>query len=128
MLKYYILIAVVIIVFPILSYIVRQRNIGKRLILGALAGLFIAIIGLVMQGSFNPLYVLLVMFGLAFAVSILLNKRSIQNGADNVPVTLETYQDTVIEETASSVEANLFTDKPNEDEVNYNRKERPDGE
>jgi len=43
--------------------------------LGTIAGLFISIIGLLMQGAFDPPYVLIAMFGLAFTVSVLLDKR-----------------------------------------------------
>ena len=74
--KYIILLVAAILVFPILMYIVRRKRISNRVLLGTIAGLFISIIGLVMQGTFDPLYVLVAMFGLAFAVSVLLDKRS----------------------------------------------------
>ena len=74
--KYIILLVTTILVFPILLYIVRRKRISNQVIVGAIAGLVISIIGLVMQGTFDPLYVLVAMFGLAFAVSVLLDKRS----------------------------------------------------
>jgi len=49
---------------------------SHRVVLGTIAGLCISFIGLMMQGEFDPLYVLIAMFGLAFAVSVLLDKRS----------------------------------------------------
>ena len=72
-LKYIILLVTAIIVFPILIRIARRKNIGNWIVIGTLAGLVISIIGLVMQDLFNPLVVLLTMFGLAFVVSVLLD-------------------------------------------------------
>ena len=74
--KYIILLVAAILALPILMYIVRRKKISNRVLLGTIAGLFISLIGLVMQGIFDPPYVLVAMFGLAFAVSVLLDKRS----------------------------------------------------
>ena len=74
--KYIILLVAAILVFPILMFIVRRKKISNRVLLGIIAGLVISFIGLVMQSTFDSLYVLAVMFGLAFAVSVLLDKRS----------------------------------------------------
>ena len=83
MLKYIILLITAVLVFPILIYIIRRYSIGNWIILGTFAGFVISMIGLVMQESFNPFYVLLVMFGLAFAISVFLDKRPKKNGAFN---------------------------------------------
>ena len=74
--EYIILLVAAILVLPIFMYLVRRKSISNRVLLGTIAGLFISIIGLLMQGIFDPPYVLLAMFGLAFAVSVLLDKRS----------------------------------------------------
>lgn len=74
--EYIILLVAAIISLPIVIYLVRRKRINNRILLGTMAGLFIAVIGLLMQGAFDPIYVLVVMFGLAFAVSVLLDKRS----------------------------------------------------
>ncbi|KAA0965343.1 hypothetical protein FQ087_03275 [Sporosarcina sp. ANT_H38] len=74
--EYIILLVAAILSFPIVIYIVRRKRISNRFIVGTIAGLCISFIGLIMQGAFDPLYVLAVMFGLAFAVSVLLDKRS----------------------------------------------------
>lgn len=74
--EYIILLVAAILALPLLMYIVRRKRISNRVLLGTIAGLFISLIGLVMQGTFDPPYVLVAMFGLAFAVSVLLDKRS----------------------------------------------------
>ncbi|WP_438298184.1 hypothetical protein [Sporosarcina sp. FA15] len=74
--EYIILLVAAILGLPIVMYLVRRKRISNRILLGTMAGLFIAVIGLLMQGAFDPLYVLVVMFGLAFSVSVLLDKRS----------------------------------------------------
>lgn len=74
--EYIILLVAAILSLPIVIYLVRRKRISNRVLLGTMAGLFIAVIGLLMQGAFDPLYVLVAMFGLAFAVSVLLDKRS----------------------------------------------------
>lgn len=73
---YIILLVAAILALPILLYIVRRKRISNRVLWGTIAGLLIAFIGLVMQGAFDAPYVLVAMFGLAFAVSVLLDKRS----------------------------------------------------
>ena len=80
MVKYIILLIGALIVFPVLIYIVRRKSLGNWVIPSAFAGLLISIIGLIMQETFNPLYVLLAMFGLAFALTVLLDKRSKKDG------------------------------------------------
>jgi len=57
-------------------YLVRRKRISNRILLGTIAGLVISFIGLLMQGKFDPPYILVAMFGLAFAVSVLLDKRT----------------------------------------------------
>lgn len=152
--KYIILLVVATLVFPILIYIGRRKSIGSWIIPGTVAGLFISIMGLVMQETFNPLVVLLVMFGLAFAVAVLLDKRSEQDRAvkfkkrpekERVPTTVESYQDSGLREMAVALEEDEFTIKPIEDDLNrwmtanrdeidshqsevHDRQERPDGE
>ena len=74
--EYIILLVAAILALPLLMYIVRRKRISNRVLLGTIAGLFISLIGLVMQGAFDPPYVLVAMFGLAFAVSVLLDKWS----------------------------------------------------
>ncbi|MBO0587099.1 hypothetical protein [Sporosarcina sp. E16_8] len=74
--EYIILLVAAILALPILIYIVRRKRISNRFVLGTIAGLCISFIGLVMQRIFDPPYVLVAMFGLAFAVSVLLDKRS----------------------------------------------------
>ena len=74
--EYIILLVAAILVLSIVIYLVRRKRISNRILLGTIAGLFISFIGLLMQGAFDPLYVLVAMFGLAFAVSVLLDKRS----------------------------------------------------
>jgi hypothetical protein len=127
MLKYIILLVIAIIVFPIVIYIVRRRNLGNWIILGTLTGLFISIMGLVMEQTFSPLFVLIAMFGLAFAVSVLLDKRTKQNGAvkfknkweeDKVPAIVGAYQDSGIKKTAASLEEDGSIIKAIDDDLN----------
>jgi len=122
--------------------------------LGTIAGLLISIIGLLMQGTFDPPYVLIALFGLAFAVSVLLDKRS-KTEAKTVtgrPVVkdipreiINTIRIEVNEETAASVNKDVdFAMEPIEDDLNrwmsgdldeiksgqsefYDREERSDG-
>lgn len=153
MLKYIILLITAVLVFPILIFIIRRYSIGNWIILGTFAGLVISMIGLVMQESFNPLYVLLVMFGLVFAISVLLDKRPKKNGAFNTKtrpkkVELTTIADSNfdagIQETAASrVEEDDYVIQPIDKDLNnwmsmdgekfeldesHDRKERPNGE
>jgi len=122
--------------------------------LGTIAGLFISIIGLLMQGAFYPLYVLIVMFGLAFAVSVLLDKLFKPEAvtvAERPVVTdvprgiINSTRIEANEETAASVNKDVdFAMEPIEDDLNrwmsgdldeiksgqsefYDRKERSDG-
>jgi len=153
MLKYIILLVIAVLVFPILIYINRRYSIGNWIILGTFAGLVISIIGLVMQESFSPLNVLLVMFGLAFAISVLLDKRPKKNGAFNtktrpkkveLTTNVESNYDASIQETAASrVEEDNYVIQPIDDDLNkwmstdgdkfefdenLDRKERSNGE
>ncbi|MER2090144.1 MAG: hypothetical protein ABS920_10415 [Sporosarcina sp.] len=134
MLKYVILLAVAILVFPILIFIVRRKRLGNWIIFCALAGLFISIIGLLMQGAFNPLHVVLVMFGLAFAIAVLLDRQPRQveedkmkrRTMDSLPTTLEPYREDSSNEVASSLEIEEdFTIQQSEIRI---EKGRPDGE
>jgi len=122
--------------------------------LGTIAGLLISIIGLLMQGAFDPPYVLIAMFGLAFAVSVLLDKRSKTEAktvterpmVKDIPrEIINTIRIDVNEEIAASVNKDVdFAVEPIEDDlyrwmsVNldeiesgqgelYDRKERSDG-
>jgi len=122
--------------------------------LGTIAGLFISIIGLLMQGIFDPPYVLLAMFGLAFAVSVLLDKRfevkvvTVSESPVEIDIPREIINTIHIdanEETAASVNKDVdFAMEPIEDDLNrwmsvnldeiesvqsefYGRKERSDG-
>lgn len=126
MVKYIILVVGALIVFPVLIYIVRRKNLGKWIIPSAFAGLLISIIGLIMQESFNPLYVLVAMFGLAFVLTVLLDKRSKQDGAvklkqltekSKLSVPLESYREAANVETAASMEEDRFTIQPIEDDL-----------
>ncbi len=126
MVTYIFLLVIAIIVFPIVIYIVRRRNMGNWIILGTLMGLFISITGLVMQQTFSPLFVLIVMFGLAFAVSVLLDKQTKNSGAvkfknkleeDKLPAIVGAHQDSGSEKTAASFEEYGSIIKPIEDDL-----------
>ena len=152
--EYIILLVAAILVLSILMCLVRWKRISNRILLGTIAGLFISFIGLLMQGAFDPLYVLVAMFGLAFAVSVLLDKRS---EPEAVTVTerpvvkdipREIMNSNLInanEEIAATVDKEVdFAVEPIEDDLNrwmsvnreeiesgqsefYDRKERSDG-
>ena len=127
MVKYIILLVCALIVFPVLIYFVRRKSLSNWIISSTFAGLLISIIGLIMQETFNPLYVLLAMFGLAFALSVLLDKRSKQDGVvklkrqsvkDKLPVPVESYREGGDSETAASLdEEDVFTSQPIEDDL-----------
>ena len=127
MVKYIILLIGALIVFPVLIYIVRRKSLGNWIIPSTFAGLLISIIGLIMQETFNPLYALLAMFGLAFALSVLLDKRFKQDGAvklkqqsekDQLPAPVESYRGDVENETVASLdEEYVFTSQPIEDDL-----------
>ncbi|MBO0601335.1 hypothetical protein I2483_06650 [Sporosarcina sp. E16_3] len=152
--EYIILLVAAILALPILMYIVRRKRISNRVLLGTIAGLFISLIGLVMQGTFDPPYVLVVMFGLAFAVSVLLDKRSEPEvgTVPELPVVkgipseiINSNRINANEELVASVDKDVdFGMEPIEDDLNqwisanreeiesgqsefYDRKERSDG-
>jgi hypothetical protein len=142
-LKYIILLVAMILVFPILLYIARRKRISNQVIVGAIAGLVISIIGLVMQGIFDRLYVLVAMIGLAFAASVLLDKRSetkVVSVSKQHPVVIDSpreigkYNHTnANEEIAASVNKEVgFAMEPIEDELNLwmsgNREEIESGQ
>lgn len=87
-----------------------------------------------MQGAFNPLHVVLVMFGLAFAIAVLLDRQPRQveedkmkrRTMDSLPTTLEPYREDSSNEVASSLEIEEdFTIQQSEIRI---EKGRPDGE
>jgi len=153
-LEYIILLVAAILALPIFIYLVRRKRLSNRVLLGTIAGLLISIIGLLMQGTFDPPYVLIAMFGLAFAVSVLLDKRSKTEAktvterpmVKDIPrEIINTIRIDVNEEIAASVNKDVdFAVEPIEDDlyrwmsVNldeiesgqgelYDRKERSDG-
>jgi len=153
-LEYIILLVAAILALPIFIYLVRRKRLSNRVLLGTIAGLLISIIGLLMQGAFDPPYVLIAMFGLAFAVSVLLDKRSKTEAktvterpmVKDIPrEIINTIRIDVNEEIAASVNKDVdFAVEPIEDDlyrwmsVNldeiesgqgelYDRKERSDG-
>lgn len=153
--EYIILLVVAILALPISMYIVRRKRISNRVILGMIAGLLISFIGLMMQETFDPPYVLVAMFGLAFAGSVLLDKRS-EPGVVTVserPMVKDKPREYIKsnlinanEEIAASVNKEIdFAMEPIEGDLNqwmsangdeiktgqsefYDRKERSDGE
>jgi len=127
---------------------------SHRVLLGTIAGLFISFIGLMMQGEFDPLYVLIAMFGLVFAASALLDKRSEPEAVTvsespmvkDIPgEIINSNRINANEEIAASVNREVdFTMEPIEDDLNqwmsanreeiasgqseyYDRKEHSDG-
>ncbi|WP_421102756.1 hypothetical protein ACOKXV_07905 [Sporosarcina psychrophila] len=140
--EYIILLVAAILALPIVIYLVRRKRISNRILLGTMAGLFIAVIGLLMQGVFEPLYVLVAMFGLAFAVSVLLDKRSEPETVtiSERPVVkdipreiINTNRSNANEEIAASVNKEIdFAMEPIEDDLNQwmsaNREEIESGQ
>ena len=99
MLKFLILSLIAVIVFPLLFFTVYQKKVKKWISNAIVYGFLIAVVGLFMQDRFEPLFVVLVLFGLTFVFSVWLDRQSKR--------VEQTVVDRPIVEKASLVNANL---------------------
>ena len=99
LLKYLILCLIAVIVFPLLFFSVYRKKVKKWISVAIVYGFLIAVVGLILQDRFEPLFVVLVLFGLTFVFSVLLDRQA------------KRVEQTVVErplvEKASSVNTNL---------------------
>ncbi len=109
MLKYLILCLIAVIVFPLLIFFVNRKKVRKWVTVATIYGFLIAVVGLIMQDRFEPLIVVLVLFGLTIVLSVLLDKQA------------ERVEQTAVErsfvEKASSVNTDLPRGAVNKEEA-----------
>ncbi|MFC5591153.1 hypothetical protein ACFPRA_19925 [Sporosarcina soli] len=73
--KYLILCLAAVIVFPLLFMLVKRRKVEKWVFTPSVSGFLIAVVGLLMQNLFELISVVVVLFGLVFVMTVLLDKR-----------------------------------------------------
>jgi dolichyl-phosphate-mannose--protein O-mannosyl transferase len=64
-----------VIVFPLLFMLVKRHKVEKWVFTASVSGFLIAIVGLLMQNLFELISVVVVLFGLVFVMTVLLDKR-----------------------------------------------------
>lgn len=118
MTQYIILLFIAIIVLPIAFVLSANKTIAKAVPFIALVGTLIAFAGIFISRSFPFYYTVLIMFGLAFAFSVLVDKRQSskkavdkpipENKKDKPQVESELEQFVKMEETAATIEEDDF--------------------
>ncbi len=73
--KYLILCLAAVIVFPLLFMLVKRSKVEKWVFTASVSGFLIAVVGLLMQNLFELISVVVVLFGLVFVMTVLLDKR-----------------------------------------------------
>lgn len=73
--KYLILCSVAVIVFPLLFILIKRSKVEKWILTASVFGFLIAGVGLLMQNAFELLSILVVLFGLVFVITVLMDKR-----------------------------------------------------
>lgn len=98
MLEFIIILIAAIIVISLTFWLISRKKMQRSSLFSILSGLVIAIIAIFVGNNFSFYYTILVIFGLAFAISVLLDKRLSAKREVKEPINFKEIEEESLEE------------------------------